>query len=120
MTNLICTQKHRAAPKPDPMTVTVDTLMDALDSNALNASNTYKGQYVELTGVLSNIDSSGAYFNLNPLDGRFTFMGVRCTITKDQQATVANFTKEQQVTVIGTITDVGEVMGYTLKVESIK
>ena len=75
---------------------------------------------MELTGVLSNIDSGGAYFTLDPLDGRFTFIGVQCTITKDQQATVVNFTKEQQVTVVGTITNVGEVMGYTLKVESIK
>ena len=106
--------------KPDALVVDVDTLMDALASNALNASNTYKDQYVELTGKLATIDSSGAYFSLHPLDGRMTFTGVQCRITKEQQSIVANFLKEQEVTVIGTITTVGEVMGYSLKVESIK
>lgn len=33
---------------------------------------------------------------------------------------VMEFEKEQKVTVIGTISDVGEIMAYTLKVESIE
>jgi hypothetical protein len=41
-------------------------------------------------------------------------------ISKDQQAIVATFSKDQTVTVVGTITDVSEVMGYTLKAESIQ
>jgi len=105
---------------PEPIVVDVDTLEDALSSNALSASNTYKGQYVELTGKLSVIDSSGAYFSLKPLDGRFSLTGVQCKITKEQQAIVASFTRDQEVTVVGTITAVGEIMGYSLTVESIK
>lgn len=108
------------APPHTPTVVTVDKLMGDLDNNALNASNTYKGKYVEITGQLSNIDSSGEYFSIGPLDGSFSLFNVMCYITEEQKTTVAKFTNNQKVTVIGTITDVGEVMGYSLEVESIK
>lgn len=107
-------------PKAAPMVVTADKLVEDLKSNALNASETYKSKYVEVTGQLSNIDSGGKYFSIEPMDGSFNLTNVMCNITQEQKATVAKFTSKQKVTVIGTITDVGEVMGYTIKVESIK
>lgn len=106
--------------KVAPTVITVDEIVKVLDSNALNASNTYKGKYVELTGKLSNIDSSGDYFSLAPMYDDYSFDTVMCYITQEHLDTVANFTDGQQVTVIGTITDVGEVMGYSLDVETIK
>lgn len=106
--------------KPDPIVVDVDALMDALNANALNASNTYKGAYVEVTGLLSTIDSGGKYFSLLPLNDEWAFVGVQCYITKEQQSIVSGFAKNQSVTVVGTITSVGEILGYSLKVESIK
>lgn len=107
-------------PKAPPMVVTADKLMTDLEGNALNASNTYKGKYVEVTGKLSNIDSGGKYFNITPMNEQFAIIGVQCYITEEQKASVAKFTKDQKITVIGTISDVGEIMGYSLKVESIK
>ena len=105
--------------KAPPMVITVDKLMADLEDNALNASNTYKGKYVEVTGKLSTIDSGGKYFSIIP-NKQFAIMGVQCYISEAQKATVAKFTKEQNVTVIGTISDVGEILGYSLKVETIK
>jgi len=113
-------QEQAEEPKPEPTAVTVDDLVDALNANALNASNTYKGAYVELTGKLSNIDSSGKYFSLAPIDEEFSFDTILCNINKDHLDAVSQFTTGQNVTVIGTITDVGEVLGYTLTVEIIK
>jgi SAM-dependent MidA family methyltransferase len=104
----------------EPMVVTVDELMDALNENALKASKTYKDQYVEVRGKLSNIDSSGDYFSLDPLSEQYTFINVQCYIEEEHLDTVMEFNGEQEVTVVGTITDVGEVMGYSLDVESIK
>ncbi|MEI6579180.1 MAG: hypothetical protein WCN92_06905 [Eubacteriales bacterium] len=103
-----------------PIVVTVDNLVDALNENALKASNTYKGKYVELTGKLSTIDSSGNYFSLGVLHDEFSFDTVLCNIKKEHLNTVENFKSGQEVTVIGTITDVGEIMGYSLDIESIK
>lgn len=102
------------------MVVTVDELVTALNNNALNASNTYKDKYVELTGKLSAIDSSGEYFSLTPLHEDFSFYTVLCNITEDHLVAVAKFTIGQQVTVTGTITNIGDIIGYTLKVETIK
>jgi hypothetical protein len=110
----------KAEPKEPPIVITTDDLLDALDANALNASKTYKGKYVEVTGVLSVIDSSGKYFSLTRNDGALTFINVTCNIGKEHEDDVANFSKEQTVTVVGTISDVGEILGYTIKVETIK
>ena len=107
-------------PKAAPMVVTADKLVEDLKSNALNASDTYKGKYVEVTGQLSTIDSSGKYFSINPMDGSFSLTNVLCNITPEQKATVSKFTSKQKLTVTGTMTSVGEVMGYAMKVESIK
>lgn len=103
----------------EPMVVSVDKLMEDLDSNALKASNTYKGQYVEITGKLAVIDSSGDYISLHPSTD-FAIVGVQCYIKKEHLDQVMELEMNQNVTVIGTITDVGEILGYSLKVESIK
>ena len=107
-------------PKAAPMVVTADKLVEDLKGNALNASETYKGKYVEVTGQLSNIDGDGKYFSIAPMNNDFSLTNIMCKITEEQKATVSKFTNKQKVTVLGIITDVGEVMGYTVKVESIK
>jgi len=107
-------------PKPDPMVISVAKLVEDLENNALNASNTYTDQYVEVTGTLSNIDSGGDYFSLEPSRDSFTFTNVQCFINEEHLDTVANFAANQQVTVVGTITSVGEIMGYSIDVETIK
>ena len=116
------TEVVETEPEPviEPMVVTVDKLVDALNENALKAANTYKDSYVKLTGRLSSIDSDGSYFTLAPSSDDFSFDTVMCKIKKEHLDAVMNFTKEQEVTVIGTITSVGDLMGYTLRVESIE
>ena len=108
------------SPKPSPIIVKTDTLVNALKENALNASNTYRDKYVELTGRLSNIDSSGKYISLSPVNDNYSLTLIMCYITPEQQDIVAKLKKDELVTVVGTITDVGEVKGYSIKVESFK
>lgn len=107
-------------PKPSPIIVKTDSLVDALKENALNASNTYRDKYVEVTGRLSNIDSSGKYISLSPINDDFSLTSIMCYVTQEQQDIVAGLKKDKLVTVVGTITDVGEIMGYSMKVESFK
>lgn len=104
----------------EPFVVTVDKLVYDLNENALKAANTYKGKYVELTGRVSIIDSSGSYFSLGLISNEYTFDTVLCDIEKKHKSTVSNFIKGQKVTVVGTITNVGEILGYTVDVDSIK
>ena len=107
-------------PAKEAIVLTSDDLIKALDDNALKASKTYKGQYVEVKGKLSTIDSSGDYFSIGSLTDDYSFDTILCNISDEHLDTVMNFKNEQEVTVIGTITDVGEIMGYTIEVESIK
>jgi hypothetical protein len=116
----VVTSENAEIIEVEPMAVTAGELVQALDDNALKAANTYKNTYVILTGKLSSIDSDGKYFSLKPASDDFTLTSVTCNIGKEHLDKVMNFTGEQEVTVIGTITSVGEFMGYSVKVESIK
>ncbi|MGX8687414.1 MAG: OB-fold protein, partial [bacterium] len=42
----------------------VSQMMEDLNANAMKASDTYKGKYLEITGRLGTIDSEGAYISL--------------------------------------------------------
>lgn len=100
--------------------VSVDDMMTALDENAMGASDTYKEQYLEITGVLSTIDSSGKYISLLPANDEFAIIGVTCYIkTDDQREAVKSMKTGDIVTLRGKCTDVGEVLGYNVDIEEI-
>lgn len=100
--------------------VSVNDMMSDLDSNAMGASDKYKGKYLEITGKLSNIDAAGKYIDLMA-DGDFEIIGVQCYIkSDDQKAKIASMSKGDTVTLKGKCTDVGEVLGYSLDIEEIE
>lgn len=100
---------------------TVNEMMDDLNANALNASDKYKDQYIEITGRLGNIDSSGKYITLYP-DDEWAITGVHCNLKRnneEQRQAVTSMTMDSQITLRGKCTGVGEVLGYTLEIDSI-
>lgn len=97
----------------------VNEMMQALNENAMGASEKYKNQYLEVTGRLGVIDSDGKYISLYP-DDEFAITGVQCYIKTDEQKSIVSaMTKGDTVTLRGKCTDVGEVLGYTLDIDSI-
>ena len=99
--------------------VTVSEMMDTLNSNAMKASETYKNQYLEVTGKLNVIDSNGKYISLVG-DGDFEIVGVQCYLkTEDHKKAVMDMSIGDTVTLRGKCTDVGEVLGYSLDIDSI-
>ena len=113
--------KEVDAPAPIEYTsVSVNDMMSQLDDNALGASDKYKGQYLEITGRLGNIDSSGKYISLYP-DDEYAIIGVQCQIKNDEQRSkVASMAKGDTVTLKGKCTTVGEVLGYSVDIEEIE
>jgi len=98
----------------------VDQLVNDLDDNAMRAEETYQDQYVELTGKLSVIDSDGSYISIEPLYEEFSFTSVTCNFTDEEQKDVAmNLSVGDTIVVKGQITDVGEIMGYSIDIDSI-
>jgi len=106
------------APQEAALVVTAQKLIEDLEANALAASQTYKGKRVTVTGRLDNIDASGDYFTLRGTE-EFSFTNVQVFIDDDLVKTVSGFKADQEVTVTGEITDVGEIMGYEIKAETI-
>lgn len=100
--------------------VDVGTMMNDLDSNAMKASDAYKDQYLEITGRLNVIDSSGKYISLTPADEEYAILGIQCYIKNDEQKNaVMDMAIGDTVTLRGKCTDVGEVLGYSLDIDSI-
>lgn len=100
--------------------VSVNDMMDALNNNAMGASDKYKGKYLEITGKLTNIDAAGKYIDLMA-DGDFEIIGVQCYIKNDdQKAKIASMSKGDTVTLKGKCTDVGEVLGYSFDITEIE
>lgn len=114
-----------AEPTPEPVSYTsynVTELFDALESNALKAERTFQDQYVELEGYLSVIDSDGAYIAVGAAEDDWDYVldTVHCTITSDEQLDrVMELNKGDPIVVRGQITDIGEILGYTLKIDEI-
>lgn len=100
--------------------VSANQLLKDLDKNALNAEKEYEDQYVSITGKLSNIDSSGDYISIENTDNEFYMYNIQCFVQDDKQLDkISKFSKGDKITVKGKITDVGEIMGYTLDIDDI-
>jgi hypothetical protein len=106
------------APAEEAVVVSAQQMIDELEGNALAAKNTYQDKRVTVTGKVSNIDASGDYFNLVGTD-EFTISGIQVFIDESFADQVATFSTDQEVTVTGTVTDVGEIMGYSIDAEQI-
>ena len=61
--------------------VTADDLVDALNSNAMKAQNDYLDKYLQITGTLGTIDSSGKYISID--SEQFSLATIQCYMTSE-------------------------------------
>ena len=100
----------------------VTELFDALSKNALKAEQTFQDQYVEIKGFLSNIDSDGKYISVgaHPDDYTYLWQSIQCYIKGDTLLEqVLELEIGNPIVVRGKINDIGEVLGYTMNLDSI-
>ena len=104
-----------------PITCSVKDMIKDLEGNAMKAQGKYKGQEIHVTGKLSNIDASGNYINIDAVEEDvFSFVNVQCFIkSEDVKNTVMELSTGDIITVNGTVSDVGELLGYSIQIESI-
>ena len=118
--NASATEEQKEEQKIEYKDVKVDEMTEALNNNAAAASDTYKGNYYAVTGRLRTIDSDGKYISLTDVDDELSVIGVSCYLQNDEQREIVKkLSKDQTVTVKGKITDVGEILGYSLKIDEI-
>lgn len=99
---------------------TIDEMEDLLTENALSAEEKYQGQYVEVTGELRTIDSDGDYIAIYALHNDFDLLGMTCSIKNDEQLEqVKKMSVGDKVTIRGKVTQVGEILGFTMNITGI-
>lgn len=109
-----------AEPEEPAIVVSAQEMIEVLEGNALSAKNTYEDKRVTVSGFVGNIDASGSYFALDPEPDALIFTGVQVQTSEEFLDQVASFTAGQEVTVTGTVTGVGEVLGYSIEAETIE
>lgn len=76
---------------------------------------------VKFTGLIANIDSDGDYISVKGQERFAIFSSFHCSLKdKKQKEVVMNKNQGSKVTIKGKITDVGEVLGYRVKVDEIQ
>ena len=88
----------------------------------MKAQETFKDKYVELEGYLGTIDSNGKYIGLGAAEDNYEYIlqEVQCYIkTAEQKSAIMEMNRGDPMIVKGKITRIGEVLGYTLDIDSI-
>ena len=102
----------------------INVLLSEAKENAAAANQNYKGKDVKITGGhVYNIDSDVHYVTVDGSAAKYTMIHVRCDVNssnKELKDSILKLKKEQPVTVYGTISEVGDIMGYTLKLDKIE
>ena len=101
--------------------VTIEQLLSDLKTNAYNAKQTWNGQYVTITsGKVLNIDASGAYFSIESDLDEYWLENIRIDIPSSiRDEVMSDISAGVSVTVQGKISDVGEIMGYSVNAEKV-
>ena len=117
-------KSNEAAPPKTYAEADINILISEAKENAAAAGKNYKDKDVKIVGgIVNNIDSDLKYFTLDGTDKNFSMLHVSCQIdkqNKELQDAVLNIKKGQPVIVYGHIKDVGDIMGYTLKLYKIE
>ncbi len=100
--------------------ISADQLADDLEANAASAKDKYAGNYYAISGKLGSIDSDGSYFDIDTND-ELDFTIIQCYIKDDSQLDkIKGMSKGDSIVVKGKIRDVGELMGYSIDIDSIE
>lgn len=101
----------------------ISTMYEELDTNAFNAEEKYNDAYIKIKGRISNIDSDGGYISIEDVDASEwdLFETVMCDFLNDEQREVLKTKSTGDiVTIEGQVYSVGEDLGYSMSIHTIK
>ncbi len=102
--------------------VELNDMFAVLKSNAMQAEEKYQGKYLEFSGKISNFDSDGSYISVEAIGAdAWDFNSVMCYIKNEEQKQfLLNKSVGDTVTIRGKIKSIGEVLGYSLDMDTIE
>ena len=102
----------------------INVLLSEAKDNAAAANQNYKGKAVKIIGGhVYNIDSDVKYITIDGTAAKHSMIHIRCDVdakNKELKDTILTLKKEQNVIVYGTIKEVGDIMGYSLKLDKVE
>lgn len=108
--DLPTTEKQNTTSVESAIKVSAVTLSEEYDANKILADQKYKGNLVEITGVINNIGKDildTPYVSFN--GKQYSLFGVQCMFSKKLEGKLANLSKGQTITVRGKVS--GELIG---------
>lgn len=116
------TEQAAAPSEVEYKKVDLQQMLDDLDANALKAEKTYQNAYVEVTGKIKNFDSDGSYISIEPVNAdQWNFDSVMCYIKNDEQLDyLLEKSVGDTVTIKGKVKSIGEVLGYSIDMDSVE
>lgn len=75
----------------------------------MKAQKNYKDKYLEVTGIVSNIDSDGKYFSLSS-DNEFSLYSIQIFVDEKNKDEIINLKKDKNIAVKVKVKDVDEVL----------
>ena len=114
-------EKNPSSTEKNYEKVDLQTLLDELEENALRAESKYQNAYIEITGKIKVIDSDGAYITIEPVYAdEWNFNTVMCYIKSSAQKDfIIEKSVGDTVTVKGKVFSIGEVIDYSINMDSI-
>ena len=102
----------------------VNTLIKEAKENAAAANSNYKDKDIKIIGgKIDNIDSDLKYLTIEGTDPNYSMIHISCRIdgkNKDLKDSILKLKKKQAVTVYGHVTEVGDLVGYSVKLDKIE
>jgi len=117
------TQTESYAEKNKPKTYTqctVSQMVSDMDNNPMSAKDRYLDKDLQITGIITKIDSKGKNFYIGVSSSSGLSDSVYCSVeTEDQRQKLMNLSKGNSVTVRGNCYSARELLGYSIRLDDI-
>lgn len=122
LAKLLSTTDGSDTTKKEYVETTASAMMDNLNTNALRAKKKYNNRNVVIKNAkIDVIDSNGDYFTVCPPEVDVQIIPILINIqSKKQRDQLFNMDVGQVITVYGTVTHVGESMGYAIDLDNVE
>lgn len=122
LAKLLSTTDVSDTTKKEYIETTASAMMDDLNTNALRAKKKYNNRNVAIKNAkIDVIDSNGDYFTVCSPDVDVQIIPILINIQSEKQRDqLSNMDVGQVITVYGTVTHVGESMGYAIDLDNVE
>lgn len=107
-------------PEIEYITCDIKEMYETLNANAMRAESIYQDMFVQITGAIDVIDSDGEYFTIRSPDERYSWDTIHCSFENNAQRDIFMDKNVGDIVVVyGKITSIGEILGYSLSIDSL-